>query len=263
MENIVSKSKEYLKKIPPGIAIVVAVCSLWFVTSAHLLQLVVHFRVLNYVCLSAHDVVRKYQLWRLLSYAVSHANLVHLLFNMVTLLQLGGLERKLGSATQFLWMTFGVIPVLGGVLYISVIYAGEGLGVLAPWLQHQHVFDSKACVLGLSGVLLGLIVIESKTIVGLDGGSNIDIRNNMSRKVQLWGMSVPSWSVPWILVVLVQVLVPHVSLIGHVSGIAMGYLFVMFHPYLMVPQRVEEMMNQICPCLGADGSSELHVPFFG
>ena len=61
--------------------------------------------------------------WRLLSYAVLHGSVLHLLFNLSTLLSVGpALERTLGSV-RFLLLY--VISALGGGLGTCLLYAPE------------------------------------------------------------------------------------------------------------------------------------------
>lgn len=81
--------------------------------------------------------------WRLLSYAVLHGSVLHLLFNLSTLLSLGpALERSLGSA-RFL------------LLYVVTAFGG-GLGTCLLYKPTQPVVGGSGALFGMLGCAIAL-----------------------------------------------------------------------------------------------------------
>lgn len=156
--------------------------------------------------LSAGLVVQKFQLWRVVTYCILHANIAHLVLNMIALLQLGfTMEARMGPI-GFLKANV-LVNLIGASLYCFLCYALD-------FAISQSSF-TKTIVIGYSGVLFGLVSVES-------------IRAGISNaaKVNLYGVvHVPKWAVPWCLVVLMYLLVPGSSILGHISGILGGYIF--------------------------------------
>ena len=137
--------------------------------------------------------------WRILSSFLFHGSLVHLAFNMVAFAGIGPmLERGLGSF-QLLWLIL-LLGVIGNELY-SV--AGVVLSA-APLLGRLRLGDE--CVVGFSGVLFGLIPVETA------------VRAVRSYSV-LGLVSVPAAAYPWLLLAACQLLVRNVSFLGHLCGL--------------------------------------------
>ena len=156
--------------------------------------------------LSAYLVVQKFQLWRVVTYCILHANVPHLVLNMIALLQLGFLmETRMGPV--FFLKAIGLVNLIATVLYCAICYAVD--------LTLSQSTCINTITIGFSGILFGLLSIES-----MRGG----ISN--AAKVSLYGIvNVPKWTVPWCLVALMYILIPSSSLLGHISGILAGYIF--------------------------------------
>ncbi|RMZ52194.1 hypothetical protein APUTEX25_001584, partial [Auxenochlorella protothecoides] len=153
------------------------------------------------VCLSADRVVRHMQAWRLLTSSLFHTGGIHLLFNMVALLQVGvPLERLLGSV-QLSWLV-ATLSVLSNCLYVGLALAA-GLPPLG-WSQ-----PSFQCVLGFSGVLFGLIVVHAEVA-------------HIASYSLFGAVTIPARAYPWLLLAACQLMVPHVSFLGHLSGLLVG-----------------------------------------
>lgn len=81
--------------------------------------------------------------WRLLSYAVLHGNVLHLLFNLSTLLSVGpALERSLGSV-RFL------------LLYVVTAFGG-GLGTCLLYAPGKPVVGGSGALFGMLGCAIAL-----------------------------------------------------------------------------------------------------------
>ena len=137
--------------------------------------------------------------WRILSSFLFHGSLVHLVFNMVAFAGIGPmLERGLGSF-QLLWLIL-LLDVVGNALY-SVV--GVVLSA-APLLGRLRLGDE--CVVGFSGVLFGLIPVETAV--------------RAVRSYSVFGLvSVPAAAYPWLLLAACQLLVRNVSFLGHLCGL--------------------------------------------
>lgn len=128
---------------------------------------------------------------------------MHLGMNMMSMLSLGAsLEQSIGTLQMLftiMWQT-----VLCGTTSVATF-----------WFMATVIFDDisylKNQMVGFSGVIFAISVIN----------------NHKSRETSqsVMGLfSVPAKWYPWVLLVVLQVLIPHVSFVGHLSGILMGTL---------------------------------------
>ncbi|KAI3434702.1 hypothetical protein D9Q98_002764 [Chlorella vulgaris] len=160
------------------------------------------------LCLSAQAIAAQGQVYRFFTSALLHSSLLHLAMNMLALCSVAPrVERSLGSL-QFAWLML-LICVLGDAAYTAVACLSSLLPFLAgiPSLDFMH-----QCAVGFSGVLFGLLLVDAH----LHGGAR-----------SLFGaFTLPAKLYPWLLLVLWQ-LVPHVSFLGHLSGLLVGQLYVM------------------------------------
>ena len=126
---------------------------------------------------------------------------MHIGMNMLSYMTLGkSLEKKFGT----LFMTF---TVAYSVLMTSVIYILIALGTYIVGIGKLMNQNS----LGFSGVLFHLLVLESKC------------RQNTSQSI--FGMvQVSAKYYPWVMLVVIQFLMPNISFVGHLSGILCGTL---------------------------------------
>ena len=132
---------------------------------------------------------------------VAHGNLLHLWLNVDAWLGVAGrLEAELGTV-QLVWTT-----VLLGAAAQAIFLA------LASTLAYAGVSAAAwhSCYLGLSGVLFALIVL--------------DTRRSGPPRLLLGLVPVPAVWYPWALLALVTLFFPASSLLGHLSGMAAGYL---------------------------------------
>lgn len=106
-----------------------------------------------------------------------------------------------------------LLMILGNVLYvvlswlISLIPLNAGF---LPQLNPAHIL--RQCAVGYSGVLFGLLAIENKLETG-------------SFRSVFGFFSVPTAWFPVVLLLLWQFLVPHVSFLGHLTGLMIGQLY--------------------------------------
>ncbi|KAI8466449.1 MAG: hypothetical protein J3K34DRAFT_524532 [Monoraphidium minutum] len=151
------------------------------------------------VCLSPLLVVQRLQVWRLVTGHLLHAGLLHLALNLAAFMPLSaGLERAMGSV-RYAHM-LAVLVALQDVVHIGLAYAARALGFRRAL---------RACAIGCSGAVFALIAV--------------DCAASGPAPRRLFGAAeVPGPLVPWALILLIQVLVPGASFLGHVAGLLAG-----------------------------------------
>jgi hypothetical protein len=103
---------------------------------------------------------------------------------------------------------------LSNILYVGIAYAGYLVSNSVSWLNYASI--------GFSGVLFGLVVIETK------------LSPNETRSI--FGMCVvPAYLYPWALLIILQFLPMNISFLGHLCGLLLGFFF------------VQGWLNVICP----------------
>ncbi|CAE7941252.1 RBL15, partial [Symbiodinium sp. KB8] len=153
-------------------------------------------------------IVFYFQWYRLISSAFFHGGLLHIGFNMMTLYALGtSLERQLGSLHMF--VTSWIILLTSGFMYTAACMLLWAVTGAQGWLLYSAV--------GYSGVLFGMAVQESAL-------SFLPTRS-------VFGcFNVPTKWYPWVLMVVLQLVMPNISLLGHLCGAVAGFLHI--HGYL-------------------------------
>ena len=169
--------------------------------------------------------------WRLFTSALFHAGLFHLAINMISHVSLGGeLERRLGTL-KFLAVTL-LIMLCSSVMYIVICLALSQLGSRTFWFNYTSV--------GFSGVLFGYAAIES-------------LLPTASPTRSVFGLfEVPTKWYPWLLMLILQILLPNVSLLGHLAGLLCGTVYSVGGCAYFVPSRdrtvrVDAMLSERMP----------------
>jgi membrane associated rhomboid family serine protease len=148
--------------------------------------------------------------YRLNTYPLLHASLLHLLLNALTLLPLlERFESEHGTIVTFILFTgiFGTIP---GGLYT---------------LLERFVFHMNSSALGSSVWVFLLLANESiKQYRQNPHFTILDVR-------------IPTWTTPLIFILVVSFLVPHTSFLGHLCGAATGYLWGLGYIRFLAPSE--------------------------
>jgi len=154
--------------------------------------------------IQARMVVYYYQYYRIVTSAFIHGGFFHLLMNMMSLYQLGAhAEQQFGSG-PFFFITCWCI-ILCGTLYCLLSWALSYITGDFSWLLSSAV--------GYSGVLFAYAMIYAY--------------HTSAPTQSIFGMcSIPSKLYPWVLLVLIQVVLPNISMMGHLAGVIVGYLLV-------------------------------------
>ena len=156
------------------------------------------------VCISATKVWLQRQ-WRpLLLSPFVHGHDYHLFYNMASFMwKAVTLERHFGSP-YFLYMT-AVFSLLSGLVYVAINI------LLTEFLDIWSYMNS--CAVGFSAVIFALKVVT--THLQPEG------------VVMVMGIiPVPSRLACWAELVIISVIVPNASFVGHLSGILVGLAFV-------------------------------------
>lgn len=146
--------------------------------------------------------------WRRLLWApFLHANDFHLYHNMLSLIYKGfSLELQLGS-TRFITLCLYLLAA-SQALHVGAARGAVALGLLPG--------ESRACVVGFSGVLFGMKVVQDAQLRG------------ETSFLGLFG--VPLRYAAWVELVSIQLVHPDASFLGHLCGILAGWLWLFAAP---------------------------------
>lgn len=128
--------------------------------------------------------------------------------NMTSTMAMGKmLERRIGTIMTYLTIAYGIL--LSSCLYVTVSWLLSVVCGYAPLMKRN-------CV-GFSGVIFHLSVLETNHGIT----NNVDNGRTTTRSV--FGLfEVSSRAYPYALLVAIQFIMPHVSFLGHLSGIIIG-----------------------------------------
>ncbi len=141
---------EAINGVPIVTLVVVGICCMTFT-----LQGLLEIPMSNFA-MSARAVVFLGEPYRLLFSAFVHLNFMHILFNVISTVTLGGgLERSIGSILMFYVVLWSAI--LQGCLYVVMQL------VIAFITGEERHYLQQCC--GFSGVLFALAVVESYSSV--------------------------------------------------------------------------------------------------
>ena len=266
MRNVVTeaslgtRANQWWTAIPCVTAGVVGVCSAIYVIS-----LVFGFDDFSPVCLSPDLLVGHgglssgflqvlQNLYRPYSSVVFHTTIIHLVFNMLALVQIGtGLEYLLGSLR---YLHVLILMATSNALLQVVISLIVAYNPIHPYLTLMY-----ECAIGFSGVIFAMIVIETSL-------------NSVQTRSIFGFFNIPAKWYPWALLVLFQLLIPRASLLGHLSGILSGFLYTYgaFHYLMLSPSKYGaiEGLSFLAPLVrrpgfiegGSAGTTPLALPSF-
>jgi len=162
------------------------------------------------VCLKPSEIVvafnrhNRIDFTRIFGSALVHADDIHLMYNMGSLLSKGlSLENHLGSL-RFLY----AVLCLWGMshsLMVFISYALLCIGYDAPFYS---------CSVGFSGVIFALKYLNCQL--------------SPEQQTRIMNFNVVSKYATWVELILIQIIVPNASFLGHLSGILAGVFWVHF-----------------------------------
>ena len=190
-----SRAAETLASIPLATRFAMALCVLTYSC-----QILLDPPISDYA-LNPSRILRRWQFYRLVTGALFHANMMHILMNTTSTMAIGGmLERRIGTLMTIFTIAWGTILTSSTYVLVSwlmyVVFGDEGLML-------------RNCV-GFSGVIFQLSVLESN--LGPE-----------DRTRSVFGMvEVSSRAYPWALLLALQFIMPQASFLGHLAGILIG-----------------------------------------
>lgn len=155
---------------------------------------------------------------RLVGSSLVHGSNHHLYYNMASFLWKGvHLEQHMGS--QQFAVLVGAMLLLSHSLVVAVAHVAAGLG-FGDWLG--------SCAVGFSAVIFALKFILNQ----VEGTSNV------------WGFHVPTRYATWLELVIISLISPHASFLGHLCGIFAGVLYHYAWPVLLYHWRQNQQQQQ-------------------
>lgn len=144
-----------------------------------------------------------YQFYRIFTNSYLHVSVIHLLMNMAYIYTMGAMiEKQLGT----------IAILCQQVLFTVVIAFVYILLTHITILLTQNPNYSLNCGVGYSGIIFTYCVID------------VVLRPEGQRSI-FGFFSVPSYLYPLTLLLLISILIPNVSWLGHLSGIITGWLY--------------------------------------
>eukprot|EP01023_Acetabularia_acetabulum_P068297 TRINITY_DN9641_c0_g2_i1.p1 TRINITY_DN9641_c0_g2~~TRINITY_DN9641_c0_g2_i1.p1 ORF type:complete len:258 (-),score=38.89 TRINITY_DN9641_c0_g2_i1:204-977(-) len=150
-------------------------------------------------------VVKDKEYWRLVVAQLTHVEILHLLFNMSALWQLGIVERVPALGSAYCFRMTVMLLVLSGLLCIGTYH------VLIKWAQQERYGNVTA--VGYSCVVFGwMAVLAIKQPNGIKMYNILGLRQ------------IPMVLAPIGSLIVTSVLIPRASFVGHLCGIIAGYI---------------------------------------
>jgi membrane associated rhomboid family serine protease len=165
---------------------------------------------------------------RLVLSGIIHVDDSHLYYNMMSLCWKGiNLENKMGS-TAFLQlvvfsllMSHTIMVILAYLLYVSTDFTSS----------------YETCAVGFSAVLFSLKYVWN---------------HSASNTSNVMGINVPTKYAAWLELIIISVMSPNVSFIGHLSGIIAGIIYI--HGFSLIPRSLRFVLPSF-DIFGDGGSS--------
>eukprot|EP00899_Mesostigma_viride_P012638 jgi/Mesvir1/21375/Mv20859-RA.1 len=142
---------------------------------------------------------------RLLLSALYHVDETHLVYNMVSLLWKGAQLEPLMGTLPFLRCVAELLLLTQGTIVATSFLLARFAHVYGPYYQD--------CAVGFSGVLFALKVVLGHKLPH-------------QRPYQVYGIPVAPRYAAWAELALIQLMLPNVSFLGHLSGILAGLMYV-------------------------------------
>jgi membrane associated rhomboid family serine protease len=158
------------------------------------------------ISLSPEKVIYKFQWYRLMTGPLFHFGLFHLVTNMLSAISIGTMvEGRYGTIRQGMNTLLAIFYTSIMFLLLAVLFSSTGF---IKNMMHREA-------VGYSSVLFHFLVMECQ----MSHTHTFSIPTGGGR-----GITIPSTLVPWILLLVIQLVLPRASFWGHVAGILTGTL---------------------------------------
>ena len=206
--SLQTRGRDFYGSLPLGTRGVFVTCVALYVTGVLL-----GFDDFAQICMAPSWVLRDGQVYRMFTSVLFHGSVLHLAFNMMAFVPMASsLERLLGTV-QFTYILV-LFTLLASIFHVGLAFIGGALGYAS---MHE-------CAIGFSGVIFGVIVVDTHL-------------SSVAQRSIFGFFTVPSQWYPLSLLIFLQVLMPSVSFVGHLSGLLAGLTYVRGHlnPLLLRP----------------------------
>uniref|UniRef100_L7M4E6 Peptidase S54 rhomboid domain-containing protein n=1 Tax=Rhipicephalus pulchellus TaxID=72859 RepID=L7M4E6_RHIPC len=164
----------------------------------------VPWRDISGACISVNAVIFKKQWLRIFYGAIEHGDSLHLYYNMVSFIWKGMLLEPVLGGAQFAYIIV-LFTALCGIVLLGLNY------LLGTFVDSAFYYQ---CAVGFSGVIFALKVLNNYYFPG------------RSRRFLGIDIDLPAGQVVWLELVLIQLVTPNASLVGHLAGILVGLAYV-------------------------------------
>lgn len=170
---------------------------------------------ISIVCFIPSRVLTRFEIYRIFTGPFFHGGLLHILFNIIAWMFIGkDYEKAVGTLPAAYSVFILLIPLIA-ILHCCAAY-------LIDALAETH--SRTQCTIGISGVLFALLVVN--------------IEASAVPSISVFGLfRLPSRWYPWLLALVLQLLSPNLSFLGHLSGITLGYALAFGYLHLLTPSE--------------------------
>jgi rhomboid domain-containing protein 1 len=158
------------------------------------------------VCLSADRIINGRNYRSLIYSQLLHSYDMHLYYNMLAFLGTGiYLEKRFGSLKFFIILATFTLST--GLTYVGLQFLLANL-----YEDRDHMYS---CAVGFSGVIFALKVLST----------HLSLEYERNRIYYFGVFQFKEKYLVWVELVLISVVLPNTSFVGHVSGIFVGYSY--------------------------------------
>ncbi len=102
----------------------------------------------NYIALQPASIIEGKYLWTFITSMIMHADLIHLLVNMVSLFFIGSLVERLIGTRRYIWL-YLLSGLFAGIFFVGIAY-------LTSANLNAYAVGASGAIFGLGGVLMFL-----------------------------------------------------------------------------------------------------------
>mmetsp|Transcript_16299 Transcript_16299/g.18285 ORF Transcript_16299/g.18285 Transcript_16299/m.18285 type:complete len:350 (-) Transcript_16299:279-1328(-) len=186
---------DILRHLPPATLSIISICVFFYTIQVTMMWDLQLFTMCPRLVLFTNEY------YRIFTSVFFHANFMHIGMNMLSTSTISSaLEKRIGTIRLIFSIWWSII--LTSTVYVTIAYTAYIIFGYDTWM-YQHS-------LGFSGIIFHLCVLENYLHPGTRS---------------IFGFfSVPSFVYPWVLLLVLQLIMPNLSFLGHLAGIITGTL---------------------------------------